>query len=387
MRAGNGRDLVVVGGGVVGLATAREAARRGLRVTVLERGRPAREATWAGAGMLSPVSEAAEDGPFLDFGLASLRLWPRWVAELEAEAGMEVDYRESGKLRVALSASEEARLRSRVPWATERGLEVEWLDAPALRGEVPELAESVRGGLLVEPDFRVDNRLLGLALERAATEGGVEIRSGSPVRGVRSRGGRVTGAELTDGSFLPAPRVVVAAGAWSASLEGLPGPLPVRPVRGQMLSLRPPSLPSTRLLESEEVYLVPRSDGRLLVGATMEEAGFEAGITAGGIQALLEGTLRLCPGLAGSPLVELWSGFRPGSPDGNPILGPDPALEGLFLGTGHFRNGILLAPLTGMILGALAAGGDEPAIPPSFLPQRFHSCATRPGPPTGGPSR
>ncbi len=379
MTAGNGRDLVVVGGGVVGLAAAREAARRGLRVTVLERGRPAREASWAGAGMLSPVSEAAEDGPFLDFGLASLRLWPGWAAELEAEAGTTVEFRESGKLRVALSPGEEERLRSRVTWARERDLAVEWLDAPSLRKEVPQLAETVRGGIRVEPDFRVDNRLLGRALERAAGEAGVEVRPGTPVRGIRSHGNRVTGVELEDGSILPTPRVVVAAGAWSASLEGLSAPLPVRPVRGQMLSLRPPSLPSHRLVESEEVYLVPRADGRLLVGATMEETGFEAGVTAGGIRDLLAGVLRLCPELAGSPLVELWSGFRPGSPDGNPILGPDPALEGLFLGTGHFRNGILLAPLTALILGSLAAEADAPAIPRAFRPGRFHPAGRGPG--------
>ncbi len=370
MSAGKRRDLVVVGGGVVGLGAAREASRRGLGVTLVEKGHPAREASWAAAGMLSPFSEAVEEGPFLDFGLASLELWPDWVGALEAETGRSVAYRESGKVRVALSAGEEERLQARIPWAQGRGLAVHWLDSEGLREFEPRLSKAARGGLLVERDFHVDNRRLGSALEEGARRAGVEIRAGTAAREIHSRKGRVVGVELEDGTSISTPRVLVAAGAWSAGIGGLPRPLPIRPIRGQMLALAPASLPSPRLLESEEVYLVSREDGRLLVGATVEEVGFQPGVTGEGVQALLEGALRLVPELGKAPLIELWSGFRPGSEDGNPILGPDPDLEGLFLATGHFRNGILLAPLTALILGALMAGEPAPPIPTPFLPAR-----------------
>lgn len=371
MTAGNHGDLVVVGGGVVGLGAAREAALRGLRVILVERGHPGREASWAAAGMLSPFSEAEADGPFLDFGLRSLELWPGWAAELEAAAGHPVGYRESGKLRVALSLEEEERLRARLRWAAARGLEARWVDGEELRETEPLLTPHARGGLLLEKDFQVDNRLLGAALEEAGRRAGAEIRSGSAVRGIRSAGGRVEGVTLEDGSRIDAPRVLLAAGAWSAEVGGLPRPLPVRPVRGQMLALLPAVLPSSRLLESEEVYLVPRGDGRLLVGATVEDVGFRPGVTAEGIRGLLAGVLRLVPGARDAPIAELWSGFRPGTADGNPILGPDPDLEGLLLGTGHFRNGVLLAPLTALILGALAAGEAAPSIPEPFRPGRI----------------
>jgi len=370
MSAGKRRELVVVGGGVVGLGAAREAARRGVEVTLVEKGHPAREASWAAAGMLSPFSEAVEEGPFLDFGLASLKLWPDWVRALEAETDRSVPYRESGKVRVALSSGEEKRLRARIPWAQGRGLAVHWLDREGIREHEPRVSEGARGGLLVERDFHVDNRRLGEALEEGARQAGVEIRAGTAAREIHSRKGRVVGVGLEDGTSISTPRVLVAAGAWSAGIVGLPRPLPVRPIRGQMLALAPTSLPSSRLLESEEVYLVPRDDGRLLVGATVEEVGFQPGVTGEGVRALLDGAIRLVPGLGKAPLVELWSGFRPGSEDGNPILGPDPDLEGLFLATGHFRNGILLAPLTALILGALMAGEPAPPIPSPFLPGR-----------------
>jgi glycine oxidase len=373
MTRGNRADLVVVGGGVVGLGAAREAALLGLRVVVLERRRPAGEATWAAAGMLSPLSEATEDDAFLDFGLASFRLWPAWAREVEEASGRSVGYLASGKLRVALSRNEEERLRTRLQWARKRGLKARWIDAQGLRAEEARVSPSARGALLLDEDHSVDSRRLGEALHEAAVKAGAEVRSVHPVEEIRSRHGRVEGITLADGSRVDAPRVLVAAGAWSGSLRGLPRRLPVRPVRGQMLALRPADPLGSRLLESEEVYLVPREDGRVLVGATVEEAGFQAHLTAGGIGRLLAGALRLVPELEEAPLAELWCGFRPGTPDGLPILGPDPELEGLLLGTGHFRNGILLAPMTARILAALAAGAPVPSIPTPFLPERFRT--------------
>jgi glycine oxidase len=364
-------DLVVVGAGVVGLAVARDAARRGMKVTVVERGRPGRESSWAAAGMLSPLGEATEGGAFLELGLAGLEAWPDWIRSLEAESEVEVDFRRCGKLRVAFTTAEAHDLEARRGWAEERGVSHRLLSGPEARDEVPLLPEAILAGLLVEQDHRVDSRLVTEALLRSARSLGVEILEGTGVRRVVVEGGRARGVVLDDGSSLPAGAVMVAAGAWTGALEGLPFPLPIRPVRGQILSLVPNRLPSERILESDRVYLVPRSDGRLIVGATQEEVGFDRSLTAGGIGGLLEGAMTLVPELAAARVHEMWSGLRPGTPDGNPVLGPFPGTGGLLVATGHFRNGILLAAVTARALGAIAAGDEGPALPPDFLPDRF----------------
>jgi len=370
MQRGNVPDLLVIGGGIVGLSCAWEAARQGLHVRVLERGRPGREASWAAAGMLSPFAEAESEGPFLEFGLTSLALWRDWARTLEAESGIEIDYQEGGKLLVAFDPSEAARLQQRVTWAHKHGLRAHWLDAESLLQEEPDLAPTVKGGLSIEADFRVDPRKATAALERAALGAGVDLRSGTEVRGLWRDADRIRGVLLQEGSRMEGGRVLVAGGAWSGRLEGLPRPVPVRPIRGQMLALVPDRLPSERVLASTGVYLVPRSDGRLLVGATMEEVGYQAGPTVGGIRQLLDAAVHLVPGLTQASIAEFWSGLRPGTPDGFPILGADPGVEGLLLATGHFRNGILLAPLTAAIIGTLVRGEIDPRIPSSFLPDR-----------------
>lgn len=364
-------DLIIVGGGIIGLATAREAALRGLSVTIVDRGRPGREATWAAGGMLSPIAESEGDGPFLEFALASLRRYSSWIQAIQDEAGRSVEYRETGKLRLAFTESEREELARRRSWAEERGLAVGWFEPEELRREEPDLSLSVRGALLLEDDYRIDNRRLADALIEAARKAGVRFRSGVEVHGVVSTGDRVRGVVTVHGEELESDRVLVAAGAWSGALAGLPGELPVRPVRGQMLALRPDRLPSERVLESGEAYLIPRGGGRLLVGATVEDADFIPGITAEGIRSLLDGALRLVPGLGSASIEESWSGFRPGTPDGQPILGAHPDLEGLFVATGHFRNGILLAPLTGASMAALVADDSSgPSLPAAFAPGR-----------------
>lgn len=367
----NGADLVVVGGGVIGLSVAREARARGMQVTVVERGRPGREASWAAAGMLSPLGEALEPGPFLRFGLESLEAYPDFAAELEEETGIPVEHRRCGKLRVALSEPEKERLLGRHRWAVEQGFSARWLAPEAIRTSEPALCTPVRGGLLLDEDHRVDGRALMEALIRSVRQRQTRLLEGSEVRAVEAAKGRARGIVLKSGIRIEADAVLVAAGAWSGRLEGLPTPLPVRPVRGQMLCLRPQTLPSARVLESEEGYLVPRDDGRLLVGATVEEAGFERGVTAGGVRSLLDAALRLVPGLASAPVSESWAGFRPGTPDGLPILGEHPEVEGLFVATGHFRNGILLAPATARTMGALVAGDPDASPPSEFGVHRF----------------
>ncbi|MEX1256296.1 MAG: glycine oxidase ThiO [Gemmatimonadota bacterium] len=359
-------DLLVIGAGVIGLASALEAARMGLRVTVIERGQAAaRGATHAAAGMLSPLGEARNAGALFELGLRSLRMYERWVQGIEEDSGISVEFRKCGKLRVALTDDEVGALEARAILARNRGVPAEWLPPDAIRGAGPQVTPSVRAALLIHDDFRVDNRRLGDALARAATHHGVELRMGTEAITVLAERSRFTGVRLADGSTIPAGRVLLAAGAWSPLLEGLPAPLPVRPVRGQMLALLPATPPASQVIESEDVYLVPRDDGRVLVGATMEEAGYRIENTAAGIRRLLEGAIRLAPHLADAPLTEIWSGLRPGTSDGNPLIGPDPELEGLLIATGHFRNGILLAPITAHLIGRLFEG--EGAAVPSEL--------------------
>ena len=366
-----GAELVIVGGGVVGLAIAREVRRAGMDVVLLEKGRVGREASWAAAGMLSPLGEALEPGPFLEFGLKSLRLWTSFAPTLEEETGVELEFRRCGKLRLAFSEDEKDRLGNRLRWAHRRGVPARWLDGPEVRKAEPAVASDPRGGLLLEEDYRVDNRALGEALVRSARDSGVEVQEGREVTELRVQGGRAVGVGLADGSRLDAEAVVVAAGAWSGSLEGLPGSVPVHPARGQMVALQPSAIPSDRVLEWEEGYLVPRDDGRVLAGATEERVGYQRAVTAGGIRDVLASAVRLAPELAGAPVVELWSGLRPATPDGLPVLGAHPEVENVFLATGHFRNGILLTPVTGEAMGKLICETESSGIPEEFAPGRL----------------
>jgi glycine oxidase len=363
-------DLIIVGAGLIGLAVAREAAGRGLQVTVLERGEPGGGASRAAAGMLSPLSEASSSGAYLSFGISSLRMYRSWVEEVEDRSGVEVEYRECGKVCLAFTPPEEAELRERLQWANSIGIRAERLSSEEVRAHLPGATENVLSGLLVLDDFRVSARRLSRALIAAARSEGVEVRAESGVRSVRSVNGRVAGVFLENGASISAERVVLSAGAWSGTVGGIP-PLPVRPVRGQMLALHPDSFPLRRIVETEAVYLVPREDGRVLVGATVEEVGFRDGNTAGGIRQLLSAAAHLFPALEASPLGEIWSGLRPATRDGNPILGADPEIEGLFHASGHYRNGVLLAPATARSLVPLLLDGVSEAIPAEFSPARF----------------
>lgn len=370
-------DVAVIGGGLIGCSIAFELAGRGSSVLVLERGRPAREATWAAGGMLSPLSEGLTPGPFLDLGLASLDLYPGFVDSIREASGLPVEIVESGKLVVAFdSRGVEALEAGHATSDPDRTVAVRRLTPSEILAREPVLNPEVRGGLLFEDEAQVDNRLLGRAAFLAAKAAGARIRTGARVRSIRRTARRADGVELDDGTSIPAGAVVVAAGAWSGGIRGLPRPLPVRPVRGQMLSMEMGPNRLSTIVETPDAYLIPRRGGPLVVGSTMEEAGFQVETTDEAIRGLRKAARTAVPSLEDVPPVERWAGLRPGSPDDLPILGADPELDGLFYATGHFRNGILLAPVTATSLGALITGDESPPVElEAFRPDRFPASA------------
>jgi glycine oxidase len=366
-------DVLVVGAGLIGLATAYELAKRGVAVTVYDRAEPARAASWAGAGMLAPFSEELPDPALQAFCRVALDAYPAFVAELHERTGVDARFRRDGTLHVALDDARLAALAALGPGFAANGGAVELLDRAAAREREPMLAPTVAGALFVANEAQVDNRRLGRALIAACTALGVRFERVTELA-LEADGRRVRGLRTTFG-FTAAPIVVNAAGAWAGELPGVPpaARIPVRPVAGEMLALAVPAGTLRALVWSGHRYLVPRDDGRLLVGATVEERGFDARVTAAGMHDLLAAALAVSPALASFALVETWAGLRPGAHDGRPYLGTT-ALEGYLAAAGHYRNGILLAPATGRALASLIVDGDGAALAP-FAPTRVGEVA------------
>jgi glycine oxidase len=343
-------DLVVVGGGAIGLSCAWRAARRGAQVAVVERSQPPAGATRVAAGMLAPVGEFAFGEPeLLKMTLAAAELYPDFVAELEAASGVGTGYRRDGALHVALDRDEAAELRRVHELQRSLGLGAEWLPPRRCRELEPGLTPSFNGGVLAPGEGSIDPRALAAALLTALeAEPRVELLSGTEVEAALLDGKRIAGVRTDRGEELRSVATVLATGAWSGQAEWLPESArpPVRPVKGQILGLRgrDGGPPCSRIVAAERVYLVPRPDGRLIVGATVEEQGFETTVTAGGVHELLREAYRLLPEVAEMELVEAMAGLRPGTPDNLPLVGPS-GVDGLLWATGHYRNGILLAPL------------------------------------------
>jgi glycine oxidase len=344
-------DAVIVGGGVIGLSCAWRLAQSGARVAVLERGeRPPVGATRVAAGMLAPVGELTFGEPeLLELTLIAAELYPAFVAELERASGMDTGYSITGALHVALDRDEAEHLRRVHDLQNRLGLDAEWLTPRRCRELEPGLNPSLSGGVIAPGEGSVDPRALTAALLAALEREGVEVRTGTEAGAALLEGERIVGVRTLAGEELRAPATVLACGAWSGAAEWLPEPArpPVRPVKGQILELRPADggeAPTGRIVASERVYLVPRPDGRLIAGATVEEQGFDTAVTAGGVHELLREAYRLLPEVAEMELVEAMAGLRPATPDNLPVVGPG-ALEGLVVAGGHFRNGILLAPL------------------------------------------
>jgi glycine oxidase len=370
--------IVVIGAGVVGLSIAWRLAQRGAAVTVFERDEAGQGASHAAAGMLAACAEV-EPGEQRLFALnrASQALWPEFAAELERASDIAVDLRTEGTLVIALTADDRARLQHDAVLQRALGLTPEWLSAAETRRREPHLSPSLVGAIFSPQDHQVDNRKVAAALRVAAARAGAVIRTQARVERIAVDRDRVDGVVIA-GALHRAETVVLAAGAWSRAIEGLPADArpPVRPVKGQMLALRmDPERPLLRHVAwAPDVYLVPRHDGRLLVGATVEEKGFDPHLTAGGQLALLNAAWRALPGIEELPVAESWVGFRPGSRDDAPILGPGP-VAGLIYATGHHRNGILLTPVTAQAIARLILERQaDPLIAPFGL-DRFNRAA------------
>jgi glycine oxidase len=372
-------DAIFVGGGVIGLACAWRVAQQGAGVCVLERDRPAAGATGVAAGMLAPVGEASwGEEKLLALNRESLGRWPQFAEELEAEAEAEVEFAARGALHVALDRDEAEELRRRYDLHRSLGLESEWLTGRECRALEPGLATAVRGGAHVAGEASVDPHRLAAALLAALDRRGVPVRSGAGVMSAAREGGSWR-LETEEGREFVASTLVLTAGCWSGRLDWLPPEArpPVRPVKGEILTLRGAADEPAceRIVAGERVYLVPRADGRLIVGATVEERGFDTTLTAGGVHELLREAYRVLPEIAELELLEATAGLRPGTPDNAPLIGPG-LVDGLLVATGHFRNGVLQAPVTADSIAALLTGEGPPVDLAPFSAQRFATRTT-----------
>ena len=389
-------DVAVVGGGVIGLAIAWRLAQRGLAVTLVD-GDPAGGASRAAAGMLAPVTEAHfGEESLTKLNLESARRWPAFAAEVEDAAEMAVGYRSEGTLAVAFDDDDLAVLTELREYQDRLGLPGQRLRARECRTLEPLLSPLIRGGIFVESDHQVETRALTAALLVAVERAGVRLIRQRAVRlatapgpadfpelraerELLENGARAAGVTLESGEQVTAPVIVLAAGVWSATMPGLPpaGRPPVRPVKGQILRLRPADRFAPRmsctvrgLRRGRSIYAVPRGDGRVVVGATVEEKGWDTSVTAGAVRELLEDVTEVIPALGELELVETLARLRPGTPDNGPILGAS-ALPGLVFATGHYRNGVLLAPITADAVADAVEGRRMPAVAEPFTAGRF----------------
>jgi glycine oxidase len=367
--------VAVIGAGVIGLGVAWRLAQRGLRVTVFDKGAAGAGASHAAAGMLAACAEAEPgEEALVALGRRSQALWPAFADELLTATGIDVELRREGTLMVALTADDQARLTHDLAFQKGLGLPLEWISAGELRRREPHLGARLAGAIWSPEDHQVENRKLAAALRTAAVASGATLREHTAVARLLVEHGKVTGVVLADGERFHADTVVLAAGAWSRQIEGLPAELrpPVRPLKGQMIALQmDPRAPlASHVIWAPGVYMVPRNDGRLLLGATVEEKGFDTALTAGGVLSLLEAAWRAIPAIEELPVAEMWVGHRPGSRDDAPILGPA-AMDGLVYATGHHRNGILLTPVTADAIARVVMDGKVDATVQPFGVGRF----------------
>jgi len=376
--AANRADLVVAGGGLIGLACALEAARDGHEVLVVDRGDGGR-ASEVAAGMIAPVGEASwGEEELLAAALDSAARWPEWAARLEADSGLPVGYRRCGALHVGLDRDEAAELRRHHELHLELGLESEWLTAGACRRLEPGLSTDVAGGFVAPGEAEVDPRTVVRALRAACARAGIGVIDGRIAEVLVGPGGGARGLRLEGGRELRAGTVLLAAGAWIGALVPDGVEVPVRPVKGEIVRLRarPGEGPCERIVGAERVYVVPRAGGEVVVGATVEDRGFDVRVTAGGVHELLREAYRALPEVAELELIGCEAGLRPTTPDNAPVIGWT-AIERLMVAGGHHRNGVLLTPLTAAAVAALLRGDGAPGPVATLGPERFAASGAR----------
>lgn len=371
-------DVAIAGGGLIGGSIALELARAGLRIGLFDRQEPGQEASWAGAGILSPAPESAAMISLVPLAKASMAIYPEFVRMVEESSGQSVGYRPKGTLQAIFTPDAREELSTVIALHHGLGLKAEPLRAEDARELESALSEELEAAVLRPEEASVDNRALTQAVLEAARRSGVQFFPASGAQAIWREGDRCVGLNLKN-EKIEASSTIIAAGCFSANIEGVASYAPVRPAKGQMIALRTGDLKIERVLWSEKIYLVPRNDGRILAGATVEYTGFEKGLTAGGLEKILAGALELTPGLASARVEETWAGLRPDSPDHLPILGPTD-LDGLLIATGHFRGGILLTPITAQLVRewvthqSVSVGWDR------FSPMRFQSASAHSAP-------
>ena len=341
-------DAAIAGGGLIGSAIALELAQAGLSVAVFEKGEPGREASWASAGILSPAPETQGMIPIVPLAKASLGLYPEFVANVEGISGQNVGFRPFGTMDVLFSRDAKRDLSTLIALHHGLGLKAEPLHPEEARELEPALSPEAEAAALRPDEASIDNRALTQAVLHASQKSGAEIFPDKVVEAIWREGSRCAGLKLRNEN-VSAKWTIIASGCFSANIEGVAVYAPVRPAKGQMVSLRADELKIRRVLWSEKIYLVPRNDGRILAGATVEYVGFDKHVTAGAIEKILSDAMELAPGLANARIEETWAGLRPDSPDHLPIVGPTD-LEGLLMATGHFRSGVMLTPITARLI-------------------------------------
>jgi glycine oxidase len=362
-------DVLIAGGGLIGCAIAHELAHNDLRVALFDAQQPGCEASWASAGILSPAPENPAMISLVPIGKASMALYADFIAQLEDLTGLKTGYRPRGTVEALFSRNAREHLNTIVALHHGLGLKADAISAKEARELEPALSDELEAAVLRPEEASVDNRLLSAALLKAASRAGAQIHPGSPVEAIWREGSQCRGA-VVNGEKISAKYTVIAAGAFSAQIVGVADYAPVRPAKGQMVSLRSESTKIERVLWSEHIYLVPRNDGRILAGATVEHVGFDKTVTAGGIHANLDAAIKLCPTLAAESIEETWAGLRPDTPDHLPILGPTD-IEGLLIATGHFRSGVLLTPITAKLVGEWILEKSSSVDCGRFSPMRF----------------
>ena len=368
------REVLIIGGGVIGLSIARQLHKKSAgKITILERGQTGKEASYAAAGMLAPNAEADRADEFFHLCDDSNKLYPQFAVELLAETGVDIELDKNGTLYLAFTENDVKEIRRRFDWQRAAGLNVAHLSASEVRKFEPFVSPDVREALFFPNDWQVENRKLLAALQKYAALNQIEIIENAEVKNLLIENKRIVGAETADQNFAAAT-VILTAGAWTSFIKTSSFSLPkIKPARGQMIAYQTAKRLFQTVIYSPRGYLVPRLDGRILVGATVEDVGFDKETTAAGIEFLQENALEIAPSLVNLNIAGKWAGLRPFAADGLPILGAFPGIENLYIAAAHYRNGILLAPLTAEILTDSIVGNTESKHLKIFSPRRFQA--------------